>query len=135
MSDESTASKDEQGMTAEYNFEDVYANNSSFETSAWDLKLIFGQLDQTSRSKRVVNWHTAVTIPWAQAKIMAYYLAINVVFHEIQHGPIKVPSTVLPPFPREPLEEEGKAAKDLVEMMRFYHEHIFGEQSSVRDPA
>jgi len=54
----------------------VYANNVLFEPSVWDLKMIFGQLDQ-SEGKAVVEQHTAVTIPWAQAKVLSYYLQVN----------------------------------------------------------
>ena len=50
-------------------FRNTYANNVLFETSVWDLKMIFGQLDQRLGQNAVVQ-HTAVAVPWPQVKIM-----------------------------------------------------------------
>jgi len=44
-----------------------YANNVFFEPTVWDLKLIFGEW---SSRANLVDWHTSVTVPWAQAKLM-----------------------------------------------------------------
>jgi hypothetical protein len=72
-----------------------YANNTQFEPTVWDLKLIFGEF---SARTNTVDWHTSVTVPWAQAKLMLYYLAINVAAHELQAGgPIQIPPSMLPP--------------------------------------
>lgn len=49
-------------------FTSLYANNVQFEWSQLDLKLIFGQLDQ-SRGKAQIEQHTAMTIPWMIAKL------------------------------------------------------------------
>lgn len=88
-------------------FEVSYANNFQFEPSTWDLKLIMGQLEQhTGESK--VDWHTAVTIPWLQVKLVAYFLRLQAAWYEAQNGPIMIPSHVLPKLP--PLSEEE--AKD-----------------------
>lgn len=65
-----------------------YANNVAFESTIWDLKLIFGEYSDHDKS---VEWHTSITIPWAQAKLMQYYLQINVEYFESQHGKIEVP--------------------------------------------
>src|SRR5438105_3756258 len=60
-------------------FASSYANTIGYEQSAWDLKLIFGQLDQT---QNVVEQHLAVTIPWPQAKLAAFWLRVQVAFAE-----------------------------------------------------
>ena len=52
----------------------MYANNVRFEMTAWDLRMLFGQLMPSSEGKGQVDWHTDVTIPWAQAKLMHLYL-------------------------------------------------------------
>ena len=53
----------------------VYANNVRFEMTAWDLRVLFGQLASTTISGEPgVDWHTDVTIPWIQAKLMHFYL-------------------------------------------------------------
>ena len=86
----------------EVSYEDVapvYANNVRFEMSAWDLRMLFGQLlPQASRSSdgNIVDWHTDVTIPWAQARLMHLFLGINLALYEAENGPIKVPRGILP---------------------------------------
>jgi hypothetical protein len=74
----------------------VYANNVRFEMTAWDLRILFGQLMPLSEGKGLVDWHTDVTIPWAQAKLMHLYLGINLTLYERENGKITIPSAVLP---------------------------------------
>lgn len=74
----------------------VYANNVRFEMTAWDLRLLFGQLMPISEGKGQVEWHTDVTIPWAQAKLMHLFLGINLTLYERENGKITVPPSVLP---------------------------------------
>lgn len=76
-------------------FVEKYANNVRFESSVWDLKLLFGLLDQSGTSA-TAHQHTAVTVPWPQAKLMLYFLYVNVLFHEMTHGRIRIPDTVMP---------------------------------------
>jgi hypothetical protein len=87
-------------------FTSLYANSVRFETSAWDLKMLFGELDQSNPSgkSRVVQ-HTAMAVSWLQAKIMAYYLYANVILHEADYGKIQLPPN-LQPAPLGPLPEE-----------------------------
>lgn len=85
-------------------FASEYSNNFQFEHSLFDLKLIFGQLDQ-SAGKIVVEQHTSMTLSWLSAKLLSYYLQLNIAFHEAQHGKINIPNEVLPP-PVTPLSEE-----------------------------
>jgi len=74
----------------------VYANNVRFEMTAWDLRILFGQLMPISEGKGMVDWHTDVTIPWSQAKLMHLYLGINLALYERENGKITIPSAVLP---------------------------------------
>ena len=74
----------------------VYANNVRFEMTAWDLRVLFGQLMPISEGKGQVDWHTDVTIPWAQAKLMHLYLGINLTLYERENGKITIPPAVLP---------------------------------------
>lgn len=92
-----------------------YANNVFFEPTVWDLKLIFGEW--SSRANRV-DWHTSITLPWAQAKLILYYLAINVEAHERTQGKIPFPSAIIPPEPPppDPADTTG-AAKDFYDMV------------------
>ena len=76
----------------------VYANNIRFEQSVWDLRLLFGQLmSNEPPNSPEVDWHTDVTIPWAQAKLMHLYLGVNLAVFEAQNGNINIPEAVLPP--------------------------------------
>ena len=82
-------------------FDAVYANNFEFETSVWDLKIILGQLEQHT-GKSVVDWHTAVTIPWIQVKLVAYFLRLQAAWYELQNGPISIPASIMPAVPPLP---------------------------------
>ncbi len=74
----------------------LYANNLLYEASAWDLKIIFGQVDQSSGST-VVKPNVAVTIPWAQAKLTLYWLRLQVEVMETQTGKIPIRADLIPP--------------------------------------
>ena len=74
----------------------VYANNVRFEMTAWDLRILFGQIMAMSEGRGQIDWHTDVTIPWAQAKLMHLYLGVNIALYERENGRITVPSAVLP---------------------------------------
>lgn len=104
--DEDATSKQEptikSGLTED--FASVYANNVHFELSAWDLKIICGQLDQSGGGMEV-EWHTAVTIPWPVAKIFSYLLRTNIAMYEAGNGTIHVPRSSFPIAPEPPTGE------------------------------
>jgi hypothetical protein len=89
-------------------FIERYANNVRFESSVWDLRLILGTLDQATQP-HTIHVHTAVNVPWQQAKLMAYFLYLHVLFQEAGGDAIKIPEGVMPP-PIEP------AMKDLMHL-------------------
>lgn len=103
-------------------FSSVYANNIRFETSYWDMKLVFGELDQ-SEGKQVVDQHTAVSVPWGQVKLMIYYLQLNLAFYEAVHSKVKIPDDLWPleivPLPEELMKNpQIKASFDYVQKLR-----------------
>jgi hypothetical protein len=104
----------------------VYANNARFEVSAWDLKIFFGQLNQRAGPGEV-DLRTTVTIPWATAKIMDYFLRLNIAYYENNFGPINLPSQVTPPamVPSDEQLADPKTAK-LFEIYRKIHAEVFG---------
>jgi hypothetical protein len=57
-----------------------YANSIVYESTAWDLKIIFGQFEQTSFNPPtgVVKQRLAVTVPWPQAKLALFWLRVQV---------------------------------------------------------
>jgi len=103
-------------------FFESYANNVNFESNVWDLNVIFSLLDQAPSAppfKQIGSVH----IPWAQAKIMAYYLLMNIAFHETEQGKINVPAKVAPPpidglLKDLPNDEKAKALVERVNRMR-----------------
>ena len=86
-------------------FYEAYANSIIYESSSWDLKLVFGQLDQSEGIK--VVQHSAITVPWAQAKLMIYWLRGQIEAHELVNGKIHIPPPVIPQ-PLPPITEEIK---------------------------
>lgn len=75
-----------------------YANYSHLESSVWDLKVLFGEFDQSTNGATVpVN--TSVTLPWAQVKVLAYFLRLHVAAYEADQGRIKIPAGIIPVVP------------------------------------
>lgn len=101
-----------------------YANNHFVETSIWDLKIFFGQWYQNPG----VDWHTAVTLPWAQAKLLAYFLNINVAIYEHQHGRIDLPEQAWPKSPA--LADPSGKDLDLVSALEAMHKKFISEIKS-----
>lgn len=90
-----------------------YANNTVIQQTVWDLKLIFGEYSEFAKG---VEWHTSITMPWAQAKLLSHYLQVNIAVWEKQHGTIKIPDAMLPPpLPALTAEQEGNP----IEKMTF----------------
>lgn len=85
---------------------EAYANNVFYELSSWDLKLIFGQLDQRDGKVKVVQ-HSAITLPWPLVKLMVFWLRGQIEYHERLNGRIEVPPPVIPQE-LPPLTEEAK---------------------------
>ncbi|MCX6636366.1 MAG: DUF3467 domain-containing protein [Acidobacteria bacterium] len=113
-------------LTPEPDFDDVYANNSRFEISAWDLKIHFGQLDQSS-GQATVDWNTAITVPWTQAKLLSYFLQLNIAIYEAENGKIQLPRGIVPPPPEPPVGElaENPAANAVFKLAQKLHQEIF----------
>jgi hypothetical protein len=100
-----------------------YANNVRFEANVWDLKLVFGSLVQRLGNSDI-DWHTAINIPWELAKLMDYYLRVNIAFRERDHGSLTVPSGMVPK-PNPPAEDDPKAS-EFYEMLSKIHKDVFG---------
>ena len=69
----------------------------------WDLKVLFGEYSDRAK---LVNWHTAITVPWGTAKLLAYFLQVNIAIYEELHERIRIAPSVLPPTPPPPSETE-----------------------------
>ena len=107
-------------------FVESYANHVFMEPSFWDLKLIFGQLDQ-SVEPLIVHQHTAITVPWAQVKIMIHFLRVQLYAFEAAHGKVALSQAVLPPPPTAPTEEmlkQGPHAAQIFEEIKKLNKEL-----------
>lgn len=100
-------------------FISLYANNVWFESNAWDLNLVFGQLDP-SRGPNAVRQHTAIALSWMQAKLLAHFLEANIVLHEAKNGKVAIPSHLRPPaiLPLSSEEENDPVKKETNKRLR-----------------
>lgn len=81
-----------------------YANYSYIESSLWDMKIHFGQTDQ-SLGDKVIPVNAAITLPWAQVKVLSYFLQVHLKGYEADHGRIKIPVGIIPPALLAPFRE------------------------------
>ena len=102
------------------NFTSLYANSAIFEPTAWDLRIVFGQVEPNTE---VVKQQVAITIPWAQAKLALYYLRAHVELMEEQTGKIGIRRDIIPSELPPLTSEQGKdpvarRAHELVQRLR-----------------
>jgi hypothetical protein len=106
-----------------------YANHVQIESSAFDVKMSFGVLDQSGVLKvppvmiPSVEQHTSINISWPEVKLLMYYLQLHLASHEKENGKVKIPTNVLPPeipaTPPPPFDNpEGQQAFDLMRRLR-----------------
>lgn len=99
-----------------------YSNHVLLEQSAFDLKLTFGIIDQR-KTPADIEQHTAIILSWPEAKLLLYWIQINVALFEKENGKIKIPTNALPPEVSDPPPDpfntpEGRAAFDVMRKMR-----------------
>ncbi|MGO9403751.1 MAG: hypothetical protein ACLPVW_09815 [Terriglobales bacterium] len=82
-------------------FIDRYANNTFFESSAWDLKVIFGSVDQSIAPNHVTQ-HTGISLSWAQVKVLIFLLRFQMIAHEARLGKVRLPPGIINPIPAIP---------------------------------
>lgn len=116
-------------------FKSVYANHIQFETSGWDLRIRFGQLDQKLGQNTVVE-HTAVTIPWAQVKLMAYLLRVNLAIHEHLNGRITIPPGIIAneELIRKAAEQYRNSEGVTAEMLKLFKEFVEENPEAIGEP-
>jgi hypothetical protein len=97
MPDEQTLTPQPQvTLTRHDNFESWYSNNIQFKPTEWDLKAIFGEMEPQTDGGVTVQQHTAIVLTWLQAKIMHYFLGVQLGIYELTHGKIPIPQSVMP---------------------------------------
>ena len=127
--DENSTTQTKLDLTEDFteDFASVYANNFHFEISAWDLKIVLGQLNQAS-GKAGIDWHTAVTMPWGSAKLLSYLLGLNIAIYESNFGTVKMHQSHIPDPPVAPVgdadTEQNRAFYEIVSKM---YKQLIGE--------
>jgi|SRR5665213_23619 len=116
-------------------FAEKYANNVRFESSVWELKAFFGTLDQGAPDPKAyppsVKFHTSISLPWTQAKLMAYGACINVLWHERLNGRIPVLPSGAPPSVEKMVSDLGSTpdGKKLIELDALLRSVLFDAPS------
>jgi len=80
----------------------TYANHVEVGRTAFDLRILFGEVLGAKDGVMVVEQRMHVTLPWLQAKLLARLLTQVVENFEAANGPITLPKlTALVPFEPE----------------------------------
>jgi hypothetical protein len=112
-------------------FESLYANNVQFQPSEWDIKIVFGELETDTKSNtNFVEQHTGIALSWLQAKIMHYFLTLQLGVYELSHEKISVPPSLMPPVPDPPPDDP--MAKKVFELISEEREKFFQKNSPIR---
>jgi hypothetical protein len=72
-------------------FMKVYANSAQVQTSVWDVRLIFGEMEVTQGRATVENSLMVIMSP-QHAKALASALSNNIISYEQKIGEIKLPA-------------------------------------------
>jgi hypothetical protein len=116
-----------QEIRRDQNFISVYANNVQLESNAFDVKMVFGILDQSGATKLppilAVDQHTSVSISWPEVKLLIFFMQLHLAGYEAENGKVKVPLNAIPPEPPPVLppqfdNEAGRKGIDLIRKMR-----------------
>ena len=104
-----------------------YANGVNFELNEMDIRILFGQLIQSPRHR--VDWHTAVTMAWPEAKLFSYFLRVNLAIYESNHETIKLPASMLPATITAPGDlETNPESRKLFEAIQAIRTELMKEQ-------
>jgi hypothetical protein len=99
------------------------------ESNAFDVKVLFGILDQSGSAKAppdfqpVVEQHTSINLSWPEIKLLIYFLQLHLASHERDNGKVKIPVNALPPelppiAPPPFNNPQGERAFELMRQMR-----------------
>jgi hypothetical protein len=79
-------------------FVSVAANLMRLHPAAFDLQVVYGELEHTSADKVGALWSAAVTMSWQQSKILALFLALHLQVYEKENGCVEICKAVFPDF-------------------------------------
>lgn len=70
----------------------TYANNVRLGYTHFDIRMLFGEVVDTTLTKVVVEERAHITISYLQAKLLVIMLGQAIALHESLFGEVKVPS-------------------------------------------
>ena len=78
-------------------YRSIYANNTAFQSNAFDFSMIFGEIQEADDKKVLVEQEVRVTMSPLHAKVFSGVMLQNIKNYEDRFGEIKVPegNTVL----------------------------------------
>jgi hypothetical protein len=111
-------------------FRSRYANSTYFDTTVYDLKINFGELDKDADGTVVSRFHSAISMSWLEAKIAAIFLLVNIYGHERERGPIRIPPGVRPRFVSQAEAEQSlsQIVGSLDSNFKAFVESLIGEE-------
>jgi hypothetical protein len=101
-------------------FVEQYVDNSQLLSSNWSLEIVFGHLDQKQGPDVVVQTQS-ITMPWAAAKALSYFLQLHVMGHESDFGRIIIPAGIIPEFPTHKPKELSILKDEAFQAARKYY--------------
>jgi hypothetical protein len=113
MDEQASSTKPDVIFQRAEDFRSFYANSVLTDANAWDVKLIFGQIDEVD-NERAIKQNVAVSMSFGLAKLTLYWIEAAIIAHEIETGRrVGIRDNVLPP-PLTPLSPEQEKVPDLV---------------------
>jgi hypothetical protein len=108
MPDEAQKSAPQATIERADDFRSLYANNVIADGTAWDLRLTFGQFEKRADGSVVNTQRVSVTMPFGLAKLMMFWVELQIQVHERQMGQrVRIRPDVLPPMPPIPPESQN----------------------------
>jgi hypothetical protein len=105
-------------------FPTYYSNNIVYESTAWDIKLTFGHIEQATAPVLTRN-DCSVTIPWPLAKLLLFWIRLHVESAEVEiAGKIPIRKDLLPPELPDRLPEELEADPANAKRFREIYERL-----------
>ncbi len=104
-----------------------YANTFQVETTVYDFKLRFGQLNLKGK-EWISDPKCDVTLPWMQLKLMLFFLALNLFNYEEENGTIFLPDRIKPIAPdiiANPPEGQPPAGESFLALYRELYDRLF----------
>jgi hypothetical protein len=72
----------------------VYCNNIQMASTSFDLRLMLGEIAESTEEKIIVEQRVQVAMTWIEAKILADFLRVNIEAFEKLNGPMKLPKNI-----------------------------------------